>query len=52
MPPGEMEKTLESLFRKGAVFESVRDGEIVYRMPRHIVQFHDATSSGTAHRGI
>lgn len=43
MPPGEMEKTLESLFRKGAVFESVRDGEIVYRMPRHIVQFHDAT---------
>ncbi len=43
MPPAEMAKMLDSLFRKGAAFESVRDGEIVYRMPRHIVQFHDAT---------
>ncbi|HSV95979.1 MAG TPA: 4Fe-4S binding protein [Spirochaetota bacterium] len=43
MPPAEMEKMLDSLFRKGAVFESVRDGATVYRMPRHVVQFHDAT---------
>ncbi|MCU0845075.1 MAG: 4Fe-4S binding protein [Spirochaetes bacterium] len=42
-PLAEMEKMLDSLFKKGAVFESVRDGETVYRMPRHIVQFHDAS---------
>ena len=34
---------LASLFQKGAVFESARDGETLYRMPRHIIQFHDAT---------
>lgn len=43
MGQDEVERMLEALFRKGAVFESSRDGETVYRMPRHIIQFHDAT---------
>jgi ferredoxin len=40
---GDMIAILDNLFHKGAVFETVKDGVITYRMPRHIIQFHDAT---------
>jgi len=33
----------ESLFHKGAAFEAVKDGRRIFRMPRHIIQFHDAS---------
>jgi len=32
-----------ALFKRGVVFEQVKDGAVQYRMPRHVVQFHDAT---------
>jgi len=35
---------LQVLFRKGVVFEAVREGKTTYRLPRHIVQLHDATT--------
>ena len=38
----EMQQIMDSLFHKGVVFESVKEGKTYYRMPRHIVQFHDA----------
>jgi hypothetical protein len=40
----EMDIILQSLFRKGLVFEAFKDGRPIYRMPRHIIQFHDASS--------
>lgn len=40
----EMEKILQFLFRKGLVFEAIKDGRAIYRMPRHIIQFHDAST--------
>ncbi len=40
----DMEAALRVLFRKGVAFEAVKDGKAVYRMPRHIIQFHDATT--------
>ena len=39
----EMKEILQTLFVKGVVFESIRDGKTTYRMPRHIIQFHDAS---------
>jgi ferredoxin len=42
-PLAEVQGMLKALFHKGAVFEGVREGKTVYRMPRHIVQFHDAS---------
>ncbi len=39
----DMLATLGGLFHKGAVFEAVKGGVTTYRMPRHIIQFHDAT---------
>jgi len=38
-----MNEILQKLFVKGVVFENVRDGKTVYRMPRQIIQFHDAS---------
>jgi len=38
----EMKKILGGMFHKGVVFDYTRDGKVYYRMPRHIVQFHDA----------
>jgi formate hydrogenlyase subunit 6/NADH:ubiquinone oxidoreductase subunit I len=38
-----MQDILESLFQRGAIFENVKDGKVIYRAPRHIIQFHDAT---------
>ena len=40
----EVGSMLQVLFRKGVVFEAVRDGKTTYRLPRHIVQLHDATT--------
>jgi Pyruvate/2-oxoacid:ferredoxin oxidoreductase delta subunit len=39
----EMSKILQQLFIKGVVFDYTKDGKTYYRMPRHILQFHDAT---------
>jgi len=39
----EMNAVLEDLFHRGVVFDYEKGGETFYRMPRHIVQFHDAT---------
>jgi Pyruvate/2-oxoacid:ferredoxin oxidoreductase delta subunit len=39
----EMQDTIHELFHRGVVFESVKEGVTLYRMPRHILQFHDAT---------
>ncbi len=42
--PQEMERILGRLFHRGVIFEQQKEGGVSYRMPRHIVQFHDATS--------
>ena len=39
----EIDSIMKSLFHKGVVFDYVRDDKTYYRMPRHIVQFHDAS---------
>ena len=39
----EMKVILERLFQRGVAFDNTRDGKTTYRMPRHIIQFHDAT---------
>jgi Pyruvate/2-oxoacid:ferredoxin oxidoreductase delta subunit len=39
----EVTSMLSGLFHKGVVFEGVKDGKTIYRMPRHIIQFHDAS---------
>jgi ferredoxin len=40
----EMESVLHVLFQRGLVFEASKGGKTVYRMPRHIIQFHDAST--------
>jgi NAD-dependent dihydropyrimidine dehydrogenase PreA subunit len=42
--PEEMDGMLQALFHKGVVFEAVKGGKTTYRMPRHMVQFHDAST--------
>ncbi len=42
--PREMDRILDRLFHRGVIFEQQKEGVTIYRMPRHIVQFHDATS--------
>lgn len=39
-----VEAMLAVLFHKGLVFKARKDGKTLYRMPRHIIQFHDATA--------
>jgi len=39
----KMQEIIDGLFHRGAVFEFMKDGAALYRMPRHIIQFHDAT---------
>jgi Pyruvate/2-oxoacid:ferredoxin oxidoreductase delta subunit len=39
----ETQRLLDKLFHRGAAFDAMKDGKRVYRMPRHILQFHDAT---------
>jgi len=41
-PAAELQALFDKLFHRGAVFELVKDGTISYRIPRHVVQFHDA----------
>ena len=43
MDTGEVEKRLQDLYMRGAAFEKTRDGKTTWRMPRNIVQFHDAS---------
>ena len=39
----EMQQILDELYHRGAVFDYARDGKTLYRMPRHVVQFHDSS---------
>ncbi|MBN2178894.1 MAG: 4Fe-4S binding protein [Deltaproteobacteria bacterium] len=39
----EMSAIIHELFIKGVAFEAVKEGVTRYRMPNHIIQFHDAT---------
>jgi ferredoxin len=39
----EMRRILDRLYQRGVVFDYVKNGVTTYRMPRHILQFHDAT---------
>lgn len=41
--PARVGEILASLFHRGAAFEAVKAGAIIYRMPRHVVQFHDSS---------
>jgi len=34
---------LNALFKKGAAFKGVRDGDTIYKLPKNIIQFHDAS---------
>lgn len=40
----EISSMLRLLFHKGLVFEASREGKTTYRLPRHIIQFHDAST--------
>ena len=40
----EIGSMLKLLFHKGLVFEAAKEGKTMYRMPRHIIQFHDAST--------
>ncbi|HUH65137.1 MAG TPA: 4Fe-4S binding protein [Syntrophales bacterium] len=40
----EIESLLKVLFHKGLVFEATKEGKTIYRLPRHIIQFHDAST--------
>jgi ferredoxin len=42
--PEEIGSMARLLFHKGVVFEATREGKTTYRMPRHIIQFHDAST--------
>jgi Pyruvate/2-oxoacid:ferredoxin oxidoreductase delta subunit len=37
------EAMLDSLFHKGIAFEGIKDNKKIFRIPRHIIQFHDAS---------
>jgi Pyruvate/2-oxoacid:ferredoxin oxidoreductase delta subunit len=37
------EAILGALFHKGVAFEGIKDGKKIFRLPRHIIQFHDAS---------
>ena len=37
------EAMLDSLFHKGIAFEGIKEGKKIFRIPRHIIQFHDAS---------
>ncbi len=41
--PETLALMLKELFHRGVVFEGKKGGDTVYRPPRHIIQFHDAT---------
>jgi formate hydrogenlyase subunit 6/NADH:ubiquinone oxidoreductase subunit I len=41
--PEEVKPVLDRLFRKGVAFDREKGGTVTYSMPRHMLQFHDAT---------
>jgi ferredoxin len=43
MPVSKLRAMLEVLFQKGVIFETIKNDVVTYRMPRHFLQFHDAT---------
>ncbi len=43
IPQGTVENLLRRLFEKGAVFKGHRDGAVIYRLAKNIVQFHDGS---------
>ena len=36
-------KDLDDMFRKGLAFKKEKDGEVLWRAPAHLAQFHDAS---------
>ncbi len=40
----EIDGMIRVLFHKGLVFEATKEGKTIYRLPRHIIQFHDAST--------
>jgi len=43
IPEDKLKPMLDGLFRKGVVFERVKEGVLRYFRPRDLIQFHDAT---------
>ncbi len=43
MDTEQLETRLHELFMRGAVFEKIKNGVTTWRMPRNIIQFHDAS---------
>jgi len=43
MDTEKLETRLHELFMRGAVFEKIKNGVTTWRMPRNIIQFHDAS---------
>lgn len=41
--PEDAARILRSLFKKGVAFKAQRDGATQYKLPKNIVQFHDAS---------
>jgi Pyruvate/2-oxoacid:ferredoxin oxidoreductase delta subunit len=44
LPEQEVESRLGKMYRKGVVFESTRPEGTIFRPPRHLIQFHDASN--------
>ena len=44
IPEPEAERRLAGLFHRGAAFTAEKGGATVYRAPRHLIQFHDASA--------
>ena len=40
----EIDGMIRVLFHKGLIFEATKEGKTIYRLPRHIIQFHDAST--------
>lgn len=43
LPEEEVASMVRTLFRKGVTFEKEKGGSVQYSMPRHLLQFHDAS---------
>jgi ferredoxin len=42
IPPGDVEKMMDPLFKKGLIFKSKKEGQTRYYRVRRLLQFHDA----------
>jgi ferredoxin len=42
--PERISSMVRLLFHKGLVFEAIKEGKTTYRLPRHIIQFHDSST--------